>query len=37
MTDESPWIGVFSKKDSSKRKLISRSNGSRPCMESKKS
>ena len=35
--EDSPWIEVFSKKKSSKRKLVFRSNGSRPYMESKRS
>jgi hypothetical protein len=33
----SPWVEVFSKKSSSKRKLIFRSNGSRPYSEHKRS
>jgi hypothetical protein len=32
----SPWVEVFSKFSSSKRKLVFRSNGSRPYMESKR-
>jgi hypothetical protein len=35
--DLSPWIEVFSKKNSSKRKLVFRSNGSLPYMEHKRS
>jgi hypothetical protein len=35
--DLSPWVEVFSKKSSSKRKLVFRSNGSRPYMEHKRS
>jgi hypothetical protein len=33
----SPWVEVFSKRSSSRRKLIFRSNGSRPYMEHKRS
>jgi hypothetical protein len=33
----SPWVEVFSKRSSSKRKLVFRSNGSRPYMEHKRS
>jgi hypothetical protein len=33
----SPWVKVFSKRSSSRRKLIFRSNGSRPYMEHKRS
>jgi hypothetical protein len=33
----SPWVEVFTKRSSSKRKLVFRSNGSRPYMESKRS
>jgi hypothetical protein len=33
----SPWVEVFSKRSSSKRKLIFRSNGSRPYSEHKRS
>jgi hypothetical protein len=33
----SPWVEVFSKKSSSKRKLVFRSNGSRPYSEHKRS
>jgi hypothetical protein len=33
----SPWVEVFTKHSSSKRKLVFRSNGSRPYMESKRS
>jgi hypothetical protein len=33
----SPWVEVFSKRSSSRRKLVFRSNGSRPYMEPKRS
>jgi hypothetical protein len=33
----SPWVEVFSKRSSSRRKLVFRSNGSRPYMETKRS
>jgi hypothetical protein len=35
--ETSPWVEVFSKRGSSKRKLVFRSNGSRPYMEHKRS
>jgi hypothetical protein len=37
MENLSPWVEVFTKRNSSKRKLVFRSNGSRPYMESKRS
>jgi hypothetical protein len=39
MENLSPWVEVFTKRSSSssKRKLVFRSNGSRPYMESKRS
>jgi hypothetical protein len=37
ISEDSPWIEVASKKGSRKRKLIFRSNGSRPYMEYKRS
>jgi hypothetical protein len=35
--ETSPWVEVFSKRDTSKRKLVFRSNDSRPYMEHKRS
>jgi hypothetical protein len=37
MENLSPWVEVATKRSSSKRKLVFRSNGSRPYMESKRS